>query len=242
MCTSTRSMKASERRDIRKLKQHIESCPSIAPDSFVSRIVLHRLDQKLEQHGYGVNKMSKKNAKKTRTAKEKRKRTGLDSFLTSLRIFFFDLPLTLLFLSIVTTHLMHAYYTNYISPMIDAANWADNDRLLSEFTYYERPCDVNDISAQGIEDVTLDENVHGVDDAVENFMVHGMSMFPNILDEKVSHDLRTYIMRRNHELTDDEIIPLDTPAGRHSFGIGKFLMLVLFLPSVFYHFCSFSFC
>ena len=109
--------------------------------------------------------------------------------------------------------------------MIDAANWADNDRLLSEYTYYERQCDTTDISASNIQSLTLDESLHDANDATEMFMVHGMGMFSNVIDKNVSDDLRNYIRKRNHELTEDEVIPLDTPEKRHSFGIGKFMII-----------------
>ena len=207
-------MKESERRDIYTLKQHIESCPTVPLDSFASHIVLHRLEQKLQQE----NQIKTQHGKKP-------KRSKLDTVLSTLRLFMIDIPLTLLFLSAVTSHLVYKYYVNYITPMIEAANWIDNDRLDHEFTYYNRQCDLSDITAKSIDDVVLDESIHNVDDAVDNFMVHGMSLFRNILDEKVSNELRTYIRRRNHELTNDEIIPLDTPAGRHSFGIGESMTL-----------------
>lgn len=199
-----------EENDSNRLKEHIQKCPHLPSNSFVSKMVLRRLDEKLSK--------SKKDKKKPII---KPKRTSLDSILTYIRIVIVDVPLTLLFILAITTFLVDKYYVHYITPMIEAANWADNDRLEHEFTYYERPCDVSDITATSISDVVLSQDEHDVDYAVETFMVHGMGMFQNILDEKLSHDLRTYIRKRNFELTDGEIIPLDTPAGRHSFGIGE---------------------
>lgn len=206
-------MNATDRKEIYKLMKHIESCPSLPSDSFVSRTVLHRLQQKLNQN---ENRIAQPQSCKKR-------RTTLDRILVFIRTLIVDIPLTLLFISAITSHLAYKYYTNYITPMIEAANWADNDRLQSEFTYYVRQCDVSDITTDNIKSVTLDESKDDVDDAVETFMVHGMGLFKNILDEKVSDDLRTYIRKRNSELKDNEIIPLDTPELRSSFGIGEFI-------------------
>jgi hypothetical protein len=213
-------MITSDRREIDRLRHHIESCPSVPVDSFVSKLVLTRLEQKLiNPNGvtYCPNNSSKGKKKKH---KERKPKSIIYSILTTLRMIMIDLPMTLLFISLVTTHLLHKYYIHYISPMIDAANWVDNDRLNSEFTYYERPCDVSDISTSSIDTVIVEDGIDDADDAVENFMVHGMSLFKNILDEHVSLDLRSHILKRNGELTEAEYIPLDTPKGRHSFGIG----------------------
>ncbi len=200
-------MNKIEENDRNRLKEHIQTCPHLPSNSFVSKMVLRRLDETPQ-------KDKKKSIKK-------QQRTLLESILTYIRIVIVDIPLTLLFILAVTTFLVDKYYVHYITPMIEAANWADNDRLEHEFTYYERPCDVSDITATSVSDVVLNQNEHDVNYAVETLMLHGMGMFQNILDEKVSLDLRTYIRKRNFELTDDEIIPLDTPAGRHSFGIGE---------------------
>ncbi len=245
-------MNATEQKDLQKLKRHIETCPSIPPDSLVSRIVLKRLDEKLnpteheqsyDTNGYAtsssryvsppsqdqtyapsrqytfINQNRRKKA--TKIIKPKIPHGPFDNFFKTIRIMVIDLPLTLLFISIVATHLIHKYYINYVTPMIEAANWADNDRLESEFTYYDRHCDASDITASSIDEVTVHDGVDSSDDAVENFMVHGMSLFTDILDQDVSTRLRTYIRKRNIQLTADEVIPLDTPEKRYSFGISE---------------------
>ena len=263
-------MNATEEKDLQKLKQHVESCPSIPPDSLVSRILLQRINEKLHPstmgngyqngNGYASQKsfppsqndsyyttstpsvmkgvapvtpaISARQSKKHQICKG-----PFDSLFKIIRIIVVDLPLTLLFVSLITTHLIHKYYTNYVTPMIEKANWADNDRLFSEFTYYDRPCDVEDVTASSIEEVIIrdDNGIDTSDDAVENFMVHGMSLFTNILDKDVSTRLRTYIRKRNYELSADEVIPLDTPDKRHSFGIGMLIIICIFVVCISYH-------
>ena len=253
-------MSVSEAKDLQKLKQHVESCTSIPPDSLVSRILLQRINEKLHpssmangyQNGNGytsqksiipsqddnhyttttttippVMKIVAPAVSARRSMKHQIRKGPFDSLFKTIRIILIDLPLTLLFISLITTHLIHKYYTNYVTPMIENANWADNDRLFSEFTYYDRPCDVEDVTASSIKEVIIrdDNGIDTSDDAVENFMIHGMSLFTNILDKDVSKRLRTYIRKRNYELSADEVIPLDTPDKRHSFGIGMLFII-----------------
>lgn len=254
-------MKKSDQKELNKLKKHVESCPSIPPDSLVSRIIFQHIDEKLNNpssatNGYHSHKKAfpqaapqdqslyyaqqesqiwnttqqkptsnKPSCTRPRQRHRPKPRPGpFDTFFKMIRVTLLDLPTTLLFLSIITTHLMHKYYIHYITPMINNANWADedNNRLLSEFTYYVRPCDESDVTASNIESLVLpnDGSVKS-DDAVEKMMIHGMGLFQDILDEDVSGRLRTYIRKRNLELTNDEVIPLDTPEKRYSFGISK---------------------
>ena len=42
---------------------------------------------------------------------------------------------------------------------------------------------------------------------MEVLLIHGMGLFTNVMDKNVSDDLRNYIRKWNHELTEDEAIP-----------------------------------
>jgi len=213
-------MNKAEREEFQKLRQHIANCQTVPRESFVSRVVLHRLNEKMLQLEQAPSSGGSRGIWKGRKNKQKKpKRSAIESFFAFVRTLIIDLPFTLLLLSTVITHLAHEYYVHYVSPMIDAARWVNNDRLKNEYTYYDRPCDVSDITAKSIEEVILEDGINDADEAVDKFMVHGMGLFTNILDDQVSDDLRNYIRRRNYELSDEEIIPLDTPDGRHSFGI-----------------------
>jgi len=128
--------------------------------------------------------------------------------------------MTLIFIFLTISILIQQYYNHYVSPTIDAANWIQNDheRLQHEFTYYSRECDSSDITATSVQTVKLNP-LSNAQDAVDNFMIHGMTLFPSLLDPITATELRTYISRRNGELTNDEVIPLDAPTNRQSFGI-----------------------
>jgi hypothetical protein len=125
---------------------------------------------------------------------------------------------------------MEIYYANYVSPIINAARWIDSDRLFNEYTYYSRSCDGRDVSTRSLSDVILHPGVSATD-AVDSFMMHGMGLLPKILSDATSEELRSHILKRNEELTEEESIPLDGPQGRWSFGIRK-LSLAYIVGSV----------
>ena len=175
---------------------------------------------------FNTNRSNSSHATSTSTSTKGSTRTDtkhepFSVILSTIRVIFLDIPMTLLFLFLTLSILIQQYYNHYVSPTIDAANWIHNDyeRLQHEFTYYSRECDSSDITATSVQTVKLDPLKHKAQDAVDNFMIHGMTLFPSLLDSETATELRTYISRRNEELTDDEVIPLDGPANRLSFGI-----------------------
>lgn len=192
----------------------------------------YEMDQNIPIQGTIATERRRKTAKSLIWKKQKPK-TFLDKVLSCLRLFFLDAPLFLLFLLVVLSTILQSYYTGYIMPYIDAANWADDDaiRLRDEFTYYARECDERDVTTSSLQDVTLSPNA-SVDEVVDTLMLHGMTVLPNVLEmgthythqkNKVAKGLitklRKYILKRNLELSDDEAIPLDGAKNRWSFGI-----------------------
>ena len=209
MCTFGMLSKQQRKlKDLQLLKEHISKRrPSVHPSSFASQVIIARIDEEIQR-------ISARTSKKTKKAKS-------CSTLRTLRILLIDAPMTALFGILMISILVQKYYVNYVSPTIDAANWADDyaARLGHEFTYYSRECDATDVTADSIQSVAIDENKHTPSDIVENLMVHGMSPIPSLVDKETSNTLREYILKRNTELTNDEVIPLDGQVGRWSFGI-----------------------
>ena len=140
---------------------------------------------------------------------------------TAIRMILLDGPMTVLFSLLMLSILIQQYYNQYVSPTIDAADWVSNDaeRLQHEFTYYARQCDASDVSISSVQSVKLNADAHDAQDAVDNVMTHGMTVYPSLLQQSTALELRNYIMRRNQQLTNDEVIPLDGPENRWSFGI-----------------------
>jgi len=176
-----------------------------------------------------VSKKKKKKKKKTNNGKTTTNYL-LRMIKTMLRIFFMDVPMVMVFSLVMLTMVVKFYYNHYISPTIDAAQWIQDDasRLQDEFTYYARECDVSDVTTGSIQDVILQQQQehdtsgngkNNYDEAVQVIMTHGMAVVPSLIDTNTSQELRNYILKRNMELTADEVIPLDTPQNRWSFGI-----------------------
>ena len=193
--------------------------------TFALQVLRARIDAEI-LHLETPNKTSRATSHATTTrgsssASTDTKHKPFSVILSTIRVIFLDIPMTLLFLFLTLSILIQQYYNHYVSPTIDAANWIHNDyeRLQHEFTYYSRECDSSDITATSVQAVKLDPLKHKAQDAVDNFMIHGMTLFPSLLDSETATELRTYISNRNKELKDDEVIPLDGPANRLSFGI-----------------------
>lgn len=190
---------------------------------FPYTILLTRINNEIE-----AAKTSLGRNKNVGTFSSLRRRHGGHYFTRLLRkillISFTDVPMMLLFALLMLTVVVQFYYNHYISPTIDAARWIHDDasRLQDEFTYYARECDVTDVTTDSIRNVILRETSSITDDykeALQVIMTHGMAIVPSLIGLKTSEELRNYIMKRNLELTADEVIPLDTPQNRWSFGI-----------------------
>lgn len=138
-----------------------------------------------------------------------------------LRSIFIDTPLALLFFTLVFTASASHMYRVYYDPLIDAFSWYDrNDRMDSEYTYYNRACHASDISSSSVDDFIIDPDTSTPQEAVDITNKHGMSIFPKILTPSTASKMRDFIMRRNDELTDDDAIPLISQEHRWSFPIG----------------------
>jgi hypothetical protein len=136
-----------------------------------------------------------------------------------LRTLFLDLPLLVLFSILVLSFSIDRIYHVYYVPLLEAsARAADDGNLRKEHTYYERTCSVADMSSRGGEGLIL-KNGTTPEQAVENMMIHGTSVIPRILDPNTAKELRTFVVRRNRELTITEKIPMSQGRKRTSFGI-----------------------
>jgi len=199
--------KSSNVKDLFLLRQYLKNCENVPQDNFVSQIVLARLDEEAT-HMKSSSVECPKNDHKIRS-----------SLLSMLKFLFFDSSLALLFVCFLISCFVQFGYHAWIIPIMEAANWADTNRLQHEFTYYERQCDASDITTRSTKDLLLTSKSSS-EDAAHSFMTHGMSFFPKVLTEETAAALRTHILKQNHKLTPDDFIPLDGPENRYSYGIG----------------------
>ena len=146
--------------------------------------------------------------------------TGLSDslFLRILRTILIDAPLTILFAALVITICTRNIYDNYLLENLISMEWT-NERKVAEITYYDRRCDPSDVSTRNVADLLIHPN-YTKDDCVHHMMVHGASVYPDLLSADTATKLRQFILRRNAELTDKDAISVIANKQRWSFGVG----------------------
>jgi len=214
--------------DLLRLRRHIHTTLYVPPGSHSVQRVIRAIDDEIsriadENGDNNVEQLirppeSVREDVGDEMTTNRKKTLRLSVFLRSL---FLDFPLLLLFILMLGTVSINFMFDHYYTKIIESARWRDTaGRLLDhEFTYYERHCDDSDISSSSARDFTLNERAT-VDDAVNTMMTHGVIKVPSILSDDVSSALRSFILKRNQELTSSERIPLDGPDNRWSFAIG----------------------
>ena len=138
--------------------------------------------------------------------------------LSVLRVILIDAPLTILFAALVITICTRNIYDNYLLENLISMEWT-NERKVAEITYYDRRCDPSDVSTRNVADLLIQPN-YTKDDCVHHMMVHGASVYPDLLSADTATRLRQFILRRNAELTDKDAISVLANNQRWSFGIG----------------------
>ena len=128
----------------------------------------------------------------------------LSLFLRLLRTTLIDAPLAILFAALVVTICTRHIYDNYLSKNLKNMEWT-KQRKVAEITYYDRRCDPSDISTGDVADLLIQSN-YTKDDCVHHMMVHGASMYPDLLTADTAIKLRQFVLRRNAELTDKDAI------------------------------------
>ena len=92
--------------------------------------------------------------------------------------------------------------------------------MTTEYTNYKRTCDASDISTTNIDDIIIDPDTMTAEDAAFVTYQHGMSIFPNVVDDDALEEMRDWVMDRNANLNEDDEIPLISQNRRWSFPIG----------------------
>jgi hypothetical protein len=196
--------------DIQLLKRYILLCPYVSQDSPAIAAALSVLEQKAT----AVSKpLVGKKASPPRPPSKSRFVLG-----TVLRTLVLDSPLLLIFGTYMFLVWVHHVHDNYLKPQMDAAVF-DQDRAFKEMTYYNRPCDENDLSTTEGHDLFLPENATA-EDAYQHQLRHGFTIFPGVLSDETATNLRNYVVSRNSKLTESESIFVLSNMNRYSFGLG----------------------
>lgn len=118
--------------------------------------------------------------------------------------------------TVLATTLSHIY-DNFLGPQIDYMTIKDEGT--SDLTYYHRSCPLGQVSTNSLDDLAIGDDFTP-DDCAEHMMVHGMSMYKDIIDKDTAASLRSYIIKRNRKLSYNEAIGVIANKNRWSFGIG----------------------
>eukprot|EP00550_Attheya_septentrionalis_P007127 CAMPEP_0198284494 /NCGR_PEP_ID=MMETSP1449-20131203/3960_1 /TAXON_ID=420275 /ORGANISM="Attheya septentrionalis, Strain CCMP2084" /LENGTH=899 /DNA_ID=CAMNT_0043981587 /DNA_START=100 /DNA_END=2799 /DNA_ORIENTATION=+ len=132
----------------------------------------------------------------------------------TLRTVLFDLPLTVLFATYSVLVIMHYVHDTYWVHELSNMEWNGVRRDL-EMTYYNRPCTAEDITTQSVSDLVI----HNDTDTTRHMLVHGMSLYPEVLSQDTATRLRDYVLFRNANLKSGEAIQVLSNAHRYSFAI-----------------------
>jgi hypothetical protein len=139
--------------------------------------------------------------------------------------------LSVFFVSCVV-YTLSEIHDEYFVTILQRAKRTDAD-LLQEFTYYDRQCNLADISAQKQEAHALllhnNYNKHDHNDttaftdmtlAIDKMMLHGAGMMPELLPLNTVQELRAFVVEKNAAVkgTADEY-PMSTGRHRLSYGI-----------------------
>ena len=153
----------------------------------------------------------------------------LRPILFLLRSVLLDLPMALLFASYLSLLWVRRVDHLYLQPAMKAAVWSE-DRAEEEITYYNRECDVRDMTTHDPNDLLIPvapldtsatgKNAAAVQQAYEHQLRHGFSIFQSVLTESTMEDLRNYVISRNRQLSEEESIFVIENDNRFSFGLG----------------------
>ena len=133
-----------------------------------------------------------------------------------LRLFLLELPLGMVFATLLTVYAFRNIYQDMYVPLMDRATRTDQD-LDREFTYYHRYCTEADLTTRNIHDLVADTKAP-VSVAVEQMMEHGAVVIPDLLQQETVRKLREYAVYRNHHIPGEEVYPVSQGTNRMSFG------------------------
>eukprot|EP00934_Nitzschia_sp_Nitz4_P007669 Nitzschia sp. Nitz4//scaffold35_size145790//137213//140048//NITZ4_003060-RA/size145790-augustus-gene-0.127-mRNA-1//1//CDS//3329549214//7659//frame0 len=126
-----------------------------------------------------------------------------------------DAPLALLFSAFLAFVLLHKVNDDYLYKQIVLMRFQYDSRHYRETTYYHRYCDGSDVSATSVDQLLIPDNATAKECA-EHMLIHGASMYPNLLSPETAHSLREYIVQENKVREGYDVIENEY---RYSWGI-----------------------
>ena len=160
---------------------------------------------------------NKLNNKKPITTKKKNRKTSFSQrfFFSVLRFVFLDLVVLAPLAVYCGLRVVEIVKDQYLMKQMKLQEWTD-DRRMQEITYFHRECEYETLTAHDTPDLLIDPAA-GTQAALEKMMIHGASVYPNLLKPETAKELRDFIVSENKRTTD--IIPVIENKQRWSFPI-----------------------
>jgi hypothetical protein len=136
----------------------------------------------------------------------------------ALRTLLLDLPLLVIFIVYACLEWIDYVHHNYLYKQLNAMVFTEQRRQ-EEITYYSRPCDATDLSTHNGKDLFLPRNATP-EEAYEHQLLHGFTVFREVLSSDTASALRQHVASRNRNLKQDEVIYVIENDNRFSFGLG----------------------
>ena len=135
-----------------------------------------------------------------------------------LRTVVLDFPVFVVLLTYATILWFSHVHEQYLVPQLKVLKFT-RERSLHDLTYYTRVCDASDMSTTNGADLFLPLDATPKE-AYMHQLKHGFTVFPSILKPETCEKLRNFIVKRNHEITEEESIFVIEGENRYSFGLG----------------------
>jgi Phytanoyl-CoA dioxygenase (PhyH) len=135
-----------------------------------------------------------------------------------MRTVMLDLPVFFVLLTYAAVLWFSHVHDLYLVPQLKVLTFT-LERSLHDLTYYTRVCDASDMSTMNGADLFLPMDATPRD-AYLHQLKHGFTVFPGILKPETCEKLRNFIVKRNHEITEEESIFVIAGENRYSFGLG----------------------
>jgi len=126
-----------------------------------------------------------------------------------------DLPVTLVFAALVAALMLHKVHDDYLLKQLNLMVFQEDDRDYVETMYYHRYCTGEDVSATSVDQLLIPENAT-LEESVEHQLIHGVSLYRDLLTPETAQELREFIMEENNKQEAFHVIQNDF---RYSWGV-----------------------
>lgn len=113
-----------------------------------------------------------------------------------LRTMIIDLPITMLFAAVVAAVTLHHVHDKYLLPQLQLMVFQEDRRDYMETGYYHRYCTGDDVSATSVSQLLIPDNFTA-EQCAEHQMIHGASMYRDLLTPETAQELRDFIVEEN---------------------------------------------